>query len=75
MKKCKVQENWLDYNELINKEGIINQIKLCDGIILQGGNANEAFKSFIAKFYDIIKTDEIRVSIFFLHVIILVPFK
>lgn len=46
-------DNWLDYNELINKEDIISQIKLCDGIILQGGNANEAFEPFIAKYcYD-----------------------
>lgn len=48
-----VGDNWLDYNELINKEDIISQIKLCDGIILQGGNANEAFEPFIAKYcYD-----------------------
>lgn len=46
-------DNWLDYNELINKEDIISQIKLCDGIILQGGNTNEAFEPFIAKYcYD-----------------------
>lgn len=46
-------DNWLDYNKLINKEDIISQIKLCDGIILQGGNANEAFEPFIAKYcYD-----------------------
>ncbi len=46
-------DNWLDYNELIDKEDIISQIKLCDGIILQGGNANEAFEPFIAKYcYD-----------------------
>ena len=46
-------DNWLEYNELIDKENIINQIKLCDGIILQGGDANEAFEPFIAKYcYD-----------------------
>lgn len=46
-------DNWLDYNELINKEDIISQVKLCNGIILQGGNANEAFEPFIAKYcYD-----------------------
>lgn len=48
-----VGDNWLEYNELIDKENIINQIKLCDGIILQGGNASEAFEPFIAKYcYD-----------------------
>lgn len=46
-------DNWLDYNDLIDKENIINQINLCDGIILQGGNANEAFEPYIAKYcYD-----------------------
>ena len=43
-------DNWIKYNDLINKENIIEQIKLCDGIILQGGNANEAFEPFIAKY-------------------------
>lgn len=46
-------DNWMKYNDLINKEDIISPIKLCDGIILQGGNVNEAFESFIAKYcYD-----------------------
>ena len=46
-------DDWLKYNDSIDKESIIEQIKLCDGIILQGGNANEAFESFIAKYcYD-----------------------
>lgn len=46
-------DNWLEYNELIDKKNIISQIKLCDGIILQGGNANESFEPFIAKYcYD-----------------------
>jgi CTP synthase (UTP-ammonia lyase) len=48
-----VGDNWLEYYELIDKEKIINQIELCDGIILQGGNTNEAFEPFIAKYcYD-----------------------
>lgn len=48
-----VGDDWLKYETLIDKENIISQIKLCDGIILQGGNANEAFEPFIAKYcYD-----------------------
>lgn len=53
---CEMQpsgDDWIKYNDLIDKEDIISQIKLCDGIILQGGNANEAFEPFIAKYcYD-----------------------
>ncbi len=46
-------DDWEKYKDLIDKENIIEQIKLCDGIILQGGNANEAFEPFIAKYcYD-----------------------
>lgn len=46
-------DEWLEYLNLIDKENIVSQIKLCDGIILQGGNANEAFEPFIAKYcYD-----------------------
>lgn len=46
-------DDWMKYNDLIDKENIIRQIKLCDGIILQGGNANEAYEPFIAKYcYD-----------------------
>lgn len=46
-------DDWMKYNDLINKENIIRQIELCDGIILQGGNANEAYEPFIAKYcYD-----------------------
>jgi len=48
-----VGDDWLKYYDLIDKESIVNQINLCDGIILQGGNANEAFEPFIAKYcYD-----------------------
>ena len=42
-------DDWMKYNHLIDKENIISQIKLCNGIILQGGNTNEAFEPFIAK--------------------------
>ena len=46
-------DDWMKYNNHIDKENIIAQIKLCDGIILQGGSANEAYEAFIAKYcYD-----------------------
>ena len=46
-------DEWLKYDNQIDKESIIEQIKLCNGIILQGGDANEAFEPFIAKYcYD-----------------------
>ena len=46
-------DDWMKYNDLIDKENVIRQIKLCDGIILQGGNTNEAYEPFIAKYcYD-----------------------
>ena len=46
-------DEWFEYLNLIDEENIVSQIKLCDGIILQGGNANEAFEPFIAKYcYD-----------------------
>lgn len=37
------------YDELL-KEDIISQISLCDGIILQGGNASEIGEMFIAEY-------------------------
>lgn len=46
-------EEWKSVEEKIEKESIIEQIKLCDGIILQGGATNEAFENWIAKYcYD-----------------------
>ena len=46
-------DEWQIVEEKIQKEGIIEQIKLCDGIILQGGTTNEAFENWIAKYcYD-----------------------
>ena len=37
----------------IEKKQIAEQIKLCDGIVLQGGITNEAFENWIAKYcYD-----------------------
>lgn len=46
-------DDWKSSEEKIEKENIIEQIKLCDGIILQGGSTNEAFENWIAKYcYD-----------------------
>ena len=46
-------DDWRSVEENIEKEKIIEQIKLCDGIILQGGSTNEAFENWIAKYcYD-----------------------
>lgn len=46
-------DNFMEYDEKINKSVIIEQIKLCDGIILQGGSESEAYEPFIAKYcYD-----------------------
>ena len=35
--------NWKEKEDLIKKEKIIEEIKLCDGIILQGGSTTEAY--------------------------------
>ena len=43
-------DEWLDYIKFLDKENIISQIKLCDGIVLQGGNTNESFEPFIARY-------------------------
>jgi len=43
-------DDWLDYIKFLDKENIISQIKLCDGIVLQGGNTNESFEPFIARY-------------------------
>ena len=46
-------ENWQSVEEKIEKNKIIEQIQLCDGIVLQGGSTNEAFENWIAKYcYD-----------------------
>ena len=46
-------DDWKNIEENIKKEQIVEQIKLCDGIILQGGVTNEAFENWIAKYcYD-----------------------
>lgn len=43
-------DDWQNIEEKIEKEKIIEQINLCDGIILQGGSTNEAFENWIAKY-------------------------
>lgn len=43
-------DDWENTEEKIEKEKIIAQINLCNGIILQGGSTNEAFENWIAKF-------------------------
>ncbi|MBP3635084.1 MAG: gamma-glutamyl-gamma-aminobutyrate hydrolase family protein [Bacilli bacterium] len=46
-------DTWQSMEEKIEKENVIEQIKLCDGIILQGGSTNEAFENWIARYcYD-----------------------
>ena len=45
--------NWKEKEDLIKKDKIIEEIKLCDGIILQGGSTTEAYADWIAKYcYD-----------------------
>ena len=47
------ENKWMQLEDKLLKSDIISQIKLCDGIILQGGITNEAYESFIAKYcYD-----------------------
>ena len=43
-------DDWLIYDKFLDKENIIKQIELCDGIILQGGNTNESYEPFIARY-------------------------
>lgn len=43
-------DEWEKYIESIEKEKIIEQLKLCNGIVLQGGNSNEAYENWIAKY-------------------------
>ena len=43
-------DNWTDFEYNINKKDIIDQINLCDGIILQGGLETEAFEAYIASY-------------------------
>ena len=43
-------DDWFNYEKFLDNENIINQIELCDGIVLQGGNTNESFEPFIARY-------------------------
>lgn len=46
-------DNWKHYEDKLDKDNIIEQIKLCDGIILMGGSETEVYEPFIAKYcYD-----------------------
>ena len=41
---------WKEKENLIKKDQVIQQIKLCDGIILQGGATTEVYENWIAKY-------------------------
>lgn len=43
-------DNWKQLEEKIKKEEIIEELQLCDGIILQGGTTNEAYENWIANY-------------------------
>ena len=46
-------DNWKQEEFKLDKEKIIDEIKLCDGIILLGGSESEVWEPFIAKYcYD-----------------------
>ena len=46
-------DNWKDNMSLIEKENIITQLSLCNGIILQGGIETDNYECWIAKYaYD-----------------------
>ena len=46
-------DNWKDSLSKEEKENLIAQLKLCNGIILQGGTENDNYESIIAKYcYD-----------------------
>ena len=45
-----VSDDWKEIEQNIKKEQVVEQIKLCNGIILQGGITNEAFEDWIAKY-------------------------
>ena len=46
-------DNWRDDLSKVEKENLISQIKLCDGIILQGGIETDNYESIVSKYcYD-----------------------
>lgn len=51
--KVNATNEWKDSLSDKEKEGIITQINLCDGIILQGGGSSDEYECYIAKYcYD-----------------------
>ncbi len=43
-------DEWNQLENKLRKKEIIDQLRLCDGIILQGGTTNEAYENFIARY-------------------------
>ena len=43
-------DNWKDNLSIEEKENLIVQLKLCDGIVLQGGAETDKYESIIAKY-------------------------
>ena len=43
-------DNWKKEEDKLDKNNIIEQIKLCDGIILMGGSESEVYEPFIAEY-------------------------
>lgn len=53
LEKVQATNNWSDTMSSIEKENLITQINLCDGIILQGGGFSDEYECYIAKYcYD-----------------------
>jgi len=44
------EDNWKKDLDKLRIDDIIEQVKLCDGIILQGGSTSEVYEPFIAKY-------------------------
>lgn len=44
------RNDWQKFADKLLVKNIIDQLSLCDGVILQGGTTNEVFESFIAKY-------------------------
>ena len=45
-----IEDNFQNEDFILDKENLVEQINLCDGIILQGGSESETFEPFIAKY-------------------------
>ena len=51
--KIDVEDKWENNLNNIEYDNLISQIKLCDGILLQGGGACDNYKMIVAKYcYD-----------------------